>query len=342
MTEFSWNDFLPTALVGSITNLRVDDPERVHRAAQKRRRRSRLAPDGRLNLLAADHPGRRVTSIGNDPLRMAHRAELLARIVRTLRSEHLDGVMATTDVLEELLLLHDLSRESGGPAFLDDKLLLASLNRGGLAGTVWEIDDPWTGPGPAACHALGLDGVKILLRVCDAEAGSLNTLLASARAITEFNAAGLPTFLEPLPVTRTDTGYQVIKTPEALARLVGVAAALGDSSRLLWLKLPYCENYEAVARATTLPILLLGGESAGDPSPFLSELVKGLAAGPNVRGALVGRNVLYPGGDDPLAVAAAAGGIIHLGWTLEQALASLAANRGRDLNWLPRPTEPRP
>jgi DhnA family fructose-bisphosphate aldolase class Ia len=102
-----------------------------------------------------------------------------------------------------------------------------------------------------------------------------------------------------------------------------VASALGDSSRYLWLKLPYCEDYGKVARATTLPVLLLGGESAGDPAPFLRQLEAALHAGPNVRGALVGRNVLYPGPEDPLAVAEAAGGIVHEGWTVEQALASL-------------------
>ena len=98
--------------------------------------------------------------------------------------------------------------------------------------------------------------------------------------------------------------------------------ALGDSSRYLWLKLPYCESYELVARATTLPILLLGGESAGDPSGFLREVAAGMAAGANVRGALVGRNVLYPGDDDPLAVAEAVGAIIHQGWTVDQAVRS--------------------
>jgi DhnA family fructose-bisphosphate aldolase class Ia len=47
-----------------------------------------------------------------------------------------------------------------------------------------------------------------------------------------------------------------------------------------------------------------------------------MAAGANVRGALVGRNVLYPGDDDPRAVAEAVGGIVHQGWTVEQAMNS--------------------
>ena len=159
-------------------------------------------------------------------------------------------------------------------------------------------------------------------------------MLASTQAITEANELGLPTFLEPLPVTRSDKGVSVVKTRDALARIVGVASALGDSSNNLWLKLPHCDGYETVARATTLPILLLGGESAGDPTPFLRQLASALAAGPNVRGALVGRNVLYPGMEDPLAMAEAAGGIVHRGWTVQQALESMPASRGRDMDRL--------
>jgi len=182
------------------------------------------------------------------------------------------------------------------------------------------MDDSMSGPTPATCAAWNLDGAKVLMRICDSEPESLKTVLASARAINESNALGLPTFLEPLPVAKTEKGYKVIKTAEALAKIVGVASALGESSRYLWLKLPYCERYEVVARSTTLPILLLGGESAGDPTVFLREVAEGLAAGANVRGALVGRNVLYPGDEDPLVVAEAVGGIIHRGWTAGEAL----------------------
>jgi DhnA family fructose-bisphosphate aldolase class Ia len=89
-----------------------------------------------------------------------------------------------------------------------------------------------------------------------------------------------------------------------------------------------------VARATTLPILLLGGEPVGDVRPFLRELSAGLKAGPNVRGALVGRNVLFPGDGDPFAAAEAAGGIVHRGWTLDQALDAWETAAGRDADWL--------
>jgi hypothetical protein len=227
-------------------------------------------------------------------------------------------------------------RADGAPTLLDGKLLIASLNRGGLAGSSWELDDPVTGATPASCHAWRMDGAKLLMRVDEREPASLKTMLECAQAINQSNALALPMFLEPLPVTKTEKGYVVVKTAEVLTRLAGVASALGDSSRYLWLKLPHCDNYEAVARATTLPILLLGGESAGDPAPFLRQLGSAMAAGSNVRGALVGRNVLYPGEEDPLAMAQAAGGIIHEGWSVDSALESMAENRGRDMDRLSR------
>lgn len=300
MEGFLDEAFLPASVLAKITEVRLADPECSLRIAQARKRRSTLTPDGRLNILAADHPARRVTKVGDDPLRMADRHSYLARIVRVLQSDVVDGVMATMDILEDLLILHYLILEADGPGLLDDRLLIVSLNRGGLAGASWEMDDPITGASTATCAALGLDGAKLLLRICDDETGSLNTMLYCARAITEMNALSLPTFLEPLPVVKNDGTYRVVKEAEALAKIVGVASALGDSSRYLWLKLPYCKDYEVVARATTLPILLLGGESVGDATPLLREIEAGLAAGANVRGALVGRNVLFPGSEDPL------------------------------------------
>jgi hypothetical protein len=333
---FDAKGFLPASLLAKVTDVRVTDPERSLRAARERKRRTQLTKGGRLNILAADHPARRVTRVGEDPLRMADRREYMARIMRALQSESVDGLLATMDIIEDLLIIHDLMRESGGEGFLDGRVLIVSFNRAGLLGSSWEIDDPVSGPSAESCKEWGLDGAKILLRLCDEEPDSLKTLLATVRVITELNAVGLPMFLESLPVVKVEGGYKIVKTAEELARTAGAAAALGDSARYLWLKLPYCENYELVANSTTLPILLLGGEPVGDATPFLRELASGLKAGPNVRGALVGRNILYPGDDDPLAVIESVGGIIHKGWTVDQALDGQAAHRGRDLHWLTR------
>ncbi|HEY8226505.1 MAG TPA: hypothetical protein VIG25_14600 [Pyrinomonadaceae bacterium] len=332
MQAFDEKEFLPVSALAKITQIRMDDLGHAARIAKSRRRRKTLSSDGRLNILAADHPARRVTKVGDDALRMADRHSYLARIVRVLQCDKVDGVMASMDILEDLLVLHSLFAEAGGPALLDNRLLIASLNRGGLAGASWEIDDPITGPSANACAAMKLDGAKLLLRICDEEPESLRTLMYCAQAITELNALGLPTFLEPLPVAKSNGGYRVVKTSEALAKIVGVATALGDSSCYLWLKLPYCDNYEVVARSTTLPILLLGGESVGDATPLLREIEAGLNSGSNVRGALVGRNVLYPGPEDPFVVAQATGSIIHQRWTVDRTVAAQESWRGRDFS----------
>ena len=65
-----------------------------------------------------------------------------------------------------------------------------------------------------------------------------------------------------------------------------------------------------------------------------------MAAGSNVRGALVGRNVLYPGATDPLLVAEAAGGIIHKNWTLDEARAHLESPSGARIDVLRKYLEP--
>lgn len=334
MSAFRSADFFPDKLLARLTDLRVTDPEFSWRAAQARELRTTLAPKGKLNLLAADHPARNVTRVGDDPLAMADRRDYLARIVRVLQSPRVDGVMATMDILEDLLAIDGLLRAKSLPALLDGRVLIASLNRGGLAGSSWELDDPMTGATPAACRACRLDGAKTLLRIAEQEPASLKTMLACAQAINETNALGIPMFLEPLPVRKDEKGYPVTKTSSALARIAGVASALGDSSRLLWLKLPYCEDFAAVARATTLPILLLGGESAGGPRPFLEQLESAMSAGPNVRGALVGRNVLYPGNEDPLAMAEAAGAIVHDRSTTDQAIKAMTQTRDTNLRML--------
>lgn len=328
MAGFSSTTFLPDRVLRELTDARVREPERALRVAQDRSRRTRLTEtrtrdDGRLNLLAVDHPARAVTRVGTNVLGMADRRDLLARTVRILLSDAVDGVMATMDILEDLLVLHDLLGDKGGPRFLDDKVVLGSLNRGGLAGAVWELDDPMTGPTAQTCEAFRLDGAKLLLRVALEDRDSLRTLEACARAVSDLNARGLPTFLEPLVVAKVDGQWKVQKAADKLAQLVGVATALGDSSRYMWLKLPYTERFDVVAQSTTLPILLLGGESVGDAAPLLHEIHAGLAAGHNVRGVLVGRNVMYPGDQDPLVVARSVDGLVHGGWSLARATEAL-------------------
>jgi DhnA family fructose-bisphosphate aldolase class Ia len=294
---------LPPDWAASLTDLRVARPEAAEREASRRQRRERLAPDGRLVILACDHPARMVTKVGSDPLAMGDRLEYLARIARILLASPVDGVMATPDVLDDLFFLSHLLRERGRQPLLDGKVVLGCLNRGGLAGAAWELDDFLTGHTPEAAAAWRLDGLKMMFRLHPEEPGAARTIAACADAITRLSRLGLPSFLEPLPVVRSGTGWSIDMRPEALIPVIGVAQALGESSARTWLKLPIVPDYGRVARATTMPILVLGGEATGDPSGVLHSLAGAMAAGPNVRGALIGRNVIFPGAADPAAVA---------------------------------------
>ena len=79
---FSSAEYLPDPVVARLTETRVTDPDYPLRAASRRVRRSRLTTDGKLALLAADHPARNVTKVGSNPLAMADRRDYLARALR--------------------------------------------------------------------------------------------------------------------------------------------------------------------------------------------------------------------------------------------------------------------
>lgn len=334
MKTFSSSEFLSSAVLARITEARVADPELSWRSAEQRVRRKTLAPAGTLNLVAADHPARNITSAGGNEMVMADRRDYLARVLRVLSADQVDGVMASMDILEDLLAIDGMLRARGEATFLDNRVVIASLNRGGLSGSAWELDDPATGATPAAAKAWRLDGVKVLLRVDETDPLSLRTMTYCAQAIRDANREELPTFLEPLPVIYGPHGYVATRNAQALAKLVGVASALGDSSRRLWLKLPWCEDFATVARATTLPVLLLGGEVSASPAGFLEQLAGAMRAGKNVRGTMTGRNVLYPGDWDPAVVAGAAGRIVHDGCSVDEALAATDDENGRGLRCL--------
>ena len=326
--------FFTEYMFEAITDVRVKDPDIILREAEQRKRREKLTYDGRLLILACDHPARRVTDVGDDPIGMGDRMDYLGRIIRVLIHPEVDGVMGTPDIIEDLFIVSALMREKMGKGLLDDKVLLGCMNRAGIAGASFEMDDRMTAYTAKSLKRFGLDAAKIMFRLDLNDKHSGRTLTYCAQAITECNALGLPTFLEPLPVEKTPRGYEVKMDYVDMIRTVGVASALGDSSQNLWLKIPYVEGFDQVARATTLPILMLGGASKGSPIETVESFEKGMGAGANVRGALVGRNILYPGVDDPMAVAAAVSRVVHEDYSTLAAIKYLASIRGTDLEAL--------
>jgi DhnA family fructose-bisphosphate aldolase class Ia len=317
---FDLGAFFPRTIMAQITEVRVSAPATIVEMARARARRRQLTTDGRLMIIAADHPAHHDTRVGANPLAMANRHQFLGRILRVLVSPEIDGLLATPDVIEDLLIVDALLVQNGAPALLDHKVLVGTLNNAGLAGAIFELNSPITAYTPRHIVELRLDGAKMLLRASLDYAETLPTLRATAEAVNALTDAGVPTFLEPLPVIREDGAFKVQKRADLLASLVGVAAALGGSSRHTWLKLPYCEDFAVVAGASSLPILMLGGASLENPAPLLKEFATGMAAGANVRGAMVGRNVLYPGTVDPQLVGRAISRIVHRGYSGEQAL----------------------
>ncbi len=331
---FRPEEFLPQKLFEAITDVRVNDPETIVREATGRRRRPRLTLDGKLVVVATDHPGRRVTNLPGDPLGMGDRHSYLARALRVLSTPGCDGIMSTSDFMEDVLIVNALVRQAGGPSLIDGKVLIGCMNRGGHAGVVGEIDDRFTCFTARQLKRLNFDGGKLMYRLDPEDERSIKSISDCAQAMTELYREGLYSFLEPMSVQRKPGGgYEIVKTVETLVRDVGAAAAMGESAARTFLKIPYVEGYERVARATTLPILMLGGPPRESPVSTLNEFAAGMRAAANVRGVMVGRNVTYVQMDDPRAVAAAVCGIVHDGLTAEQSLERLAEERGREMEF---------
>ncbi|HXG13360.1 MAG TPA: TIM barrel protein [Gemmataceae bacterium] len=330
-------DFLTEETFAEITELRVNRPELAKEELAKRKRRDVLAPDGRLVILAADHPARSVTRVGTHPTAMGHRLDYLGRIVRVLAASHIDGLMATSDLIEEVALANYLVKQAGGADFLANKVLIGSMNRTGLAGTEHEMmDRPSSYMTGKRIKEMNLDGGKLLWRwVPTGEKNdryALETLERVAKAVEELADVGLSAFVEPLPVQKTETGYRTDHSTDNIIKAIGIASALGYYTGRVWLKIPYCEDFARVAKASTFPILLLGGESTGRPSATIEDFVRGMGAGPNIRGALVGRNVLFCGDDDPAAIAEAINLVVHERKSAIEAIHQAGKVRGTLMN----------
>ncbi|MGH3464076.1 MAG: Cgl0159 family (beta/alpha)8-fold protein [Kribbellaceae bacterium] len=276
--------------VTELTDIRARRPEAVGEAWQQRRRRPLLGDDGRLLIVAADHPARGALGVRADKLAMASRTDLLRRLVVALERPGVDGVLATPDVLEDLLLL----------GALDGKIVIGSMNRGGLQGAVFELDDRFTAYRAADIAACGLEGGKMLTRIDLDDHGTVATLAASAAAVTELAGHGLMAMIEPFWSTHHDGRVTNLLDPDSVIKSVTVASGLGATSAYTWLKLPVVAELDRVMEATTLPTLLLGGDPTAAPEETYADWAKALTL-PSVRGLVVGRALLFPPDGDVAA-----------------------------------------
>lgn len=334
--QFDLEAFFPLRIFEKITDVRVDAPEIIEQQAQARNRRPRLTVDGKLTILAADHPARGVTWLGDDPYKMGNRHQYLGRILRVLITSDFDGFMSTADMIEDLLIVDYLVQQGGGPSFLDEKVLIGCMQRGGVAGVVGELDDRFGSYSAESIARFRLDGGKMMFRFVPDDERTLWQIDYCAKAVTDLNRYELVPFVEPLRMDYVDGRWVSKNTADELLKLVGIIGGLGDSSRHTWLKLPYCEDFRRVTLATSLPILMLGGPSKEDPRPIYHDFAEGMATRGNVRGALVGRNVSFPGPEDPAGVAQAISDIVHRKSSIDEAIEVTMAQRESELDALVR------
>lgn len=284
----------------TLMETRARRPEAILEAAQRRSRRPMIQPSGRLMLVAADHPARGALAVRGRPDAMANRAGLLDRLLTALERPGVDGVLGTPDVLEDLLLL----------GALEDKVVIGSMNRGGVPETVFEMDDRFTAYDAASIQEMGFNAGKMLLRIDPSDPATAATLAGCAGAVSSLADRRLTALVEPFWVRRGPDGRAVNDLrPEAMTRALAIAQGLGRTSAYTWLKVPVVDHMEAVMEASTLPALLLGGDPPGTPEETYASWEKALRL-PTVRGLVAGRSLLYPPDDDVAAAVDTAVGLL--------------------------------
>jgi hypothetical protein len=273
--------------VSRIVDARVNDPESITTAAARRVKAvSPLGEHGKAMIIAADHPARGANGVGGDPTAMADRFELLDRLCVALERPGVTGVLATADILEDLLLL----------GVLDGKSVFGSMNRAGLAGSAFEIDDRFTGYDAETIAAMGFDGGKMLTRIALSDPATPSVLENTARAVNELNDRQLIAMVEPFLSQWQDGRIRNDLSTDAVIKSITIASGLGRRTAYTWLKLPVVDNMERVLASSTMPALLLGGEVKDAEAAFAS-WGKALKL-PTAQGLVVGRSLLYPSDGD--------------------------------------------
>jgi hypothetical protein len=283
-----------------LTEIRAREPHRIAEGWDARTKRPLLGADGRLLLVAADHPARGALGVRSEAMAMASRPDLLERLATALARPGVDGVLGTPDILDDLLLM----------GVLEGKLVIGSMNRGGLQGASFELDDRFTAYTATEIAARGLDGGKMLTRICLSEPGTVATLESTGRAVSELAERRLMAMVEPFMSVVHGGRVTNMLDPDNTIRSIHIAAGLGASSAHTWLKLPVVDELARVMEATTMPTLLLGGDPQGDPTDTYASWGKALEL-PAVRGLVIGRALLFPPDGNVAAAVDIAAELVH-------------------------------
>ena len=253
-----------------------------------------MTPSGPLPtpalILAADHRARAVVTTENW-------AEFFGALAKAL--PFCDGILATAEPLRSLAA-------AGHVTALHRSYL--SVNRTGLAGSVFELDDRLVASVPRAA-AEGWTGVKHMTRIDFADPVTSSALELLGQVLEQSQHAGLEALVEPLvwqdgrirrdtegvvlaAVIAHDMGAPVIKVPVPAVP-------------------PGAERRRAVARvvaSVSVPVLFLGGPRTEDGRDHVLDEVRDVMEGGGA-GMAMGRTIYQD--PDPADMAGLVDALVH-------------------------------
>lgn len=275
-------------------------------------RMSRIfSKDGKSMVLAIDHRQRGIQE-GID--NFANLVSLIERL-----APYLDAIMTTKEPLAQLIVNGNLR----------GKGLVLSLNRTGLAGTTFEMDDRCVCTVETALR-WGLDGVKLLIKFNKNNQFTNEQLTLLADVVEECEKWSMPLMVEPLYMNLEygklvmDRSYEAIKW----------VSIITNDFRVPILKIPYVKSnsreegielFKRIVDSVNAKVLLLGGPKRDNPLEVLRDFEDGIKAGAS--GFVVGRNVFLS--DKPEVMALAMKLILHENYSSEEAYKEALDNVGR-------------
>jgi DhnA family fructose-bisphosphate aldolase class Ia len=241
-------------------------------------------------VLAADHRARGVITV-----------ERYADYLRSLTAAlpHCDGILASAQPLTDLA-------EAG--AIRPEHRTYLSLNRTGLAGSAFELDDRLVASVGRARDE-GWTGVKVMTRIAlDDPCGAVSLELLG-RVLEEARSAGLEALIEPI---LWRSGAMSQETSDIV-----LAAVIAHDMGAPLLKVPVpdapagerrVEAVHRVAEAVGVPVLFLGGPHAEGAGDRVLDEVRDVMAGGGA-GLAIGRTVFQE--PSPAAMASQLAAIVH-------------------------------
>lgn len=243
-------------------------------------------------VLAADHRARGVMTV-------ERYADYLAALTEALPL--CDGILATAQPLGDLARLGRL--RSGQRTYL-------SINRTGLAGTVFELDDRLVAT-VARAAADGWSGVKLMTRIDAADPGGAAALELLGQVLEDARSAQLEAMIEPL-------WWRDGRMSRATDDIVAAAVITHDLGSPL-LKVPVPDErpgpertraVDRVVGSVGAPVLFLGGPHRDPGGDGVVAEARDVMAGGGA-GMAVGRAILEEA--SPAAAAAELAEVVHAG-----------------------------